>query len=82
MTEFEQQLAKVDKRIERVRKRFADLNAERNAILANCPHDRIERKDHYYSGDYLNTSYTEHWNQCAVCGAKSEVTIENHGSYA
>lgn len=82
MTEFEQQLANVDKRIDRARKRMAALHEERNAILANCPHTTIERKQHYYGGDYLNKSYTERWNQCAVCGAKGPVTIENNGSYA
>ena len=82
MTEFEQQLAKVDKRIERVRKRFADLNAERNAILANCPHTDIEAKSYYYEGGYLNKSYTEYWNQCRTCGAKSETVTGPQGSYA
>jgi hypothetical protein len=82
MTEFEQQLAKVNKRIERARKRMNALHAERNAILANCPHTDIEVKSYYYEGGYLNKSYTEYWNQCRTCGAKSEVVTGTQGSYA
>lgn len=82
MTEFEQQLAAVDRRIERARKRMTSLHAERDAILANCPHTHIEQKHHYYGGDYLNKSYTDYWAQCRICGAKSPVRTDSHGSYA
>jgi hypothetical protein len=82
MTEFEQQLAAVDKKITRARKRMTALHAERDLILANCPHTHIEQKSNHYGGDYLNTSYTERWAECRTCGAKSEVKTENHGHYA
>ncbi len=82
MTEFEQQLAAVDKKITRARKRMTALHTERDLILAKCPHTHIEQKSHYYGGDYLNTSYTERWAECRICGAKSEVKTENHDHYA
>ncbi len=82
MTEFEQHLAAVDKKIERARKRMAGLQAQRDALLANCPHTNIEQRSHYYGGDYLNTSYTDRWAECRTCGAKSEIKTENHGHYA
>lgn len=82
MTEFEQQLANVDKRIDRARKRMTALHAARTAILVNCPHTTIERKSHYSPGGYLNKSYTEHWNQCTTCGAKGPVTTDSNGTYA
>jgi predicted aconitase len=82
MTEFEQQLAAVDKKITRARKRMTGLHAERDLILAGCPHTDIEAKHNYVEGGYLNTAYTEHWNQCRVCGARSPVETVNHGTYA
>jgi hypothetical protein len=82
MTEFEQKLANVDKRIERQRKKMTALHEERSAILEECPHTHIESKSYYYEGGYLNRSYSEHWNQCKTCGAKSAVTTRDGGHYS
>lgn len=53
-------------------------------ILQNChhPEDFLVNKEYYYSGDYLNTSYTEYWRKCTICGKCSEITTKYHGSYA
>lgn len=50
-------------------------------MLKECPHEEIEHKSSYFSGSYYDKAYTDHWNECKLCGAKSEVTTESHSYY-
>ena len=65
----------------RIKKLRDKHQAALDALIKTCPHEEIEEKSFYSPGGYLNTSYTEYWNQCKFCGAKSESTIDNHGTY-
>jgi len=52
-------------------------------IRAACMHDKedLEIKSDYFPGSYSDTAYTDRWNQCKVCGAKSVVERTSHGYY-
>ena len=50
-------------------------------LLDECTHDEVEQKSRYFSGSYLDTAYTDYWNECTLCGATSEVTHKSHGYY-
>ena len=47
----------------------------------NCKHPKIIKKESYFGGSYYDKAYTDHWNECEICGAKSEVTTEYHSWY-
>lgn len=50
-------------------------------ILKDCLHEEVERKSSYYSGSYNDQAYTEYWNECVLCGARSEKTTKDHNWY-
>lgn len=47
----------------------------------NCKHPKIVKKESYFEGSYYDKAYTDHWNECEICGAKSEVRHESHSWY-
>lgn len=47
----------------------------------NCKHLEVEKKIYYFAGSYYDKAYTDSWNVCKVCGAKSEVKTEYHSWY-
>lgn len=47
----------------------------------HCPHTETTMKRKYVEGGYLDKGYEERWNECTVCGAKSEVLRESDGHY-
>ena len=57
--------------------RYAKVLAK---IREGCTHSgTIKRKSQYYFGGYDYKSKTERWNQCEVCGVRSEVTVDYGG---
>lgn len=56
-------------------------NAAKKLRDDNCKHPKIIRKESYFGGSYSDKAYTDHWNECEICGAKSEVTTEYHSWY-
>lgn len=50
-------------------------------LLKNCPHPELEQKSYYFPGSYTDTAYTQRWNQCKICNARSEIITESHGYY-
>ena len=46
-----------------------------------CPHEELEVKSSYFGGSYYDTAYTDTWNQCKLCGKRSEIATERHGWY-
>jgi len=50
-------------------------------LKEQCPHEEVEEKSSYFSGSYYDTAYTDIWNQCRLCGQRSEVTRQGHGWY-
>lgn len=50
-------------------------------LLDECTHEEVKQESYYFSGSYLDQSYTEYWNKCVLCGAKSESTRKSNGYY-
>ena len=51
------------------------------ALKKECPHEEIEAKESYSPGGYLNCGSSSYWNQCTLCGKRSEVTTESDGMH-
>lgn len=47
----------------------------------NCKHLELEKKTYYFAGSYYDKAYTDSWNVCIICGAKSAVITEYHSWY-
>lgn len=69
------------KQVERKRRLVDKHQKDIVKLLENCTHEEIETREHYFPGGYLDTARTEYWNQCKLCGARSEVTTESHKWY-
>lgn len=54
---------------------------ELDALLADCPHDEIVERSRYFEGSYYDRASTDRWNECLLCGKRSEVTTETHSWY-
>lgn len=67
--------------VERRRKLIAQHQQKLAEFLAQCPHTELEQQEIYYSGSYLDRARTDYWNQCKLCGARSEITTESHTWY-
>lgn len=52
-----------------------------NSMLEGCPHEEVETKSSYFSGSYYDLAYTDYWNECLLCGARSERTTREHNHY-
>lgn len=52
-----------------------------NTLLEGCPHEEVETKSSYFSGSYYDLAYTDYWNECLLCGARSERTTREHNHY-
>jgi len=50
-------------------------------LLEQCPHAELKEESSYYDGDYYNKAYTDYWNVCTMCGARSEKTRKGHTYY-
>ncbi len=61
----------------------AAIDKIKRKISDNCDHPPlyVKPEQHYFPGSYLDLAYTEHWNTCTICGARSEVRIEQHSWY-
>lgn len=68
MSSFKQQ-------VERKRKLIEKHQRELAALLATCPHDEVEHRDHYYDGDYYNKAFTERIVCCAVCKKQTQESV-------
>lgn len=64
-----------------IAKHEAKLAALQHELVTTCPHERVEVKQSYTPGGYLNTGYYERWNQCMVCGARGPKETESDGMY-
>lgn len=75
------ELTLFEKRVQLKRKLIEKHKDELLVMLADCPHDHLEKRSQYYSGTYYDRSYTEYWNECRCCGATSQRTTDNKGYY-
>lgn len=72
------ELAEAVQAAEKANAKVAELTKKRNE---DCPHTDVVKKEYYFSGSYYDRAYTDHWNECKCCGAKSVVTTEMHSWY-
>ena len=69
------------KAVERKRKLIEKHQVELRTLLDTCTHEELEEKSFYFAGSYLDKAYTDHWNQCKLCGTKGPVTTDQHNHY-
>ena len=75
---FQDNFIEAERRLNEALKHY---NAAKKLRDDNCEHEHVFTNSNYYAGSYYDEAYTEHWNECRVCGARSEVTIERHSCY-
>ena len=72
----------LEQQVSRKRKLIEKHQKELRELLSTCNHEgHIEEKSSYFSGSYYDKAYTDYWNQCKLCGERSEVTTVNHSWY-
>jgi hypothetical protein len=82
MTEEEALIKEINRRCNAKIKLIRKHQKELQELYDQCNHHgMVEEKSSYYSGSYTNTAYTRYWNQCTLCGKKSEEIIKEHGWY-
>lgn len=71
-------IRETNRKVKLIRKHQKELEELHN----RCPHiGTVEEKSSYYSGSYTDHAYTRYWNQCTLCGKRSEDTVKEHGYY-
>jgi DNA-binding winged helix-turn-helix (wHTH) protein len=72
----------LEQQVARKRKLIKKHQKELNELVSTCTHEGyIEHKTSHFSGSYYDKAYTDHWNECNLCGARSETTRDNHSWY-
>lgn len=80
-TPFEKVVAELEEALQiqaKADEKVKELTKQRNEM---CPHLVVEQRQYYFSGSYYDRAYTDYWTECKCCGAKSEVTTEQHSWY-
>lgn len=57
------------------------IDKAKSELKTVCLHEKIEEQHYYFDGSYYDRAYTDRWNQCCICGEKSEVKTEYHSWY-
>ncbi len=67
----------------RKRKLIAKHQQELSKLLVKCPHDEVVSKSYYFRGGYLDKSYIELWDECTLCGHRTNKRDDpnHHGSF-
>jgi ribosomal protein S14 len=82
MNEEETTIKDIIRRVNAKVKLIHKHQKELQEIYDQCNHHgTVEEKSSYFSGSYNDHAYTRYWNQCTVCGMKSEDVIKEHGYY-
>jgi hypothetical protein len=72
----------LEKKVAAKRKLIAKHQGELAQMLEACTHEGyLVEKSRYFSGSYTDTAHTTYWNECTLCGRKSEDTVKEHGWY-
>lgn len=70
-----------------IKELVTELNSECKELdikiksICHHPEEYVEERNYYFDGSYLDQAYTEIWNECTLCGTKSEIETENHSWY-
>lgn len=70
MTAFSDKVDRLTRNITRARSKVKSLEKELKLVLQECPHDKLIEKSHYYPGSYYDKSFTEKYDECAICGKR------------
>lgn len=68
-------------KIDRKKTLIAKHSAELKQLLAKCTHEELASKELYYEGNYNDRAYTDHWQQCNLCGKRFNETTKTHSWY-
>lgn len=82
--EYEKLKLAVEKQHKVIKRKQELLDREREKlkkIIINCSHEEVEQKSSYFSGSYYDKACTTYWNQCKLCGTKSEEWDDTHSYY-
>lgn len=72
----------LEQRVNAKRKLISKHQKELKEMLATCTHEgHVVKKSSHFSGSYYDKAYTDYWNECSLCGERSEVTTEMHSYY-
>ncbi len=63
------------------RKLIGKHQAKIKELLATCTHDKVNKKESYFSGSYYDKASTTHWDECTLCGEKLNRREETHSYY-
>ncbi len=75
-------MKELEKAVIRKRKLIKKHQEELKEMLESCTHKGfVVEKSHYFSGSYYDKAHTTYWNECTLCGRKSEETIKEHSYY-
>jgi len=52
-------------------------------VKDNCHHPEEETisRERYWEGSYNDRAHTVYWNECMICGVRSEETVKQHSWY-
>ena len=72
----------LEQKVNAKRKLISKHQKELRELLATCTHEgHVVEKSSYFSGSYYDKAYTDYWNECSLCGERSEVTTKMHSYY-
>lgn len=82
MTEEEAIIKDINRRANAKVKLIRKHQKELQEIYEQCNHHgTLEQKHRYFSGSYNDTAHTTYWNECTVCGKKSDEIVKEHSWY-
>jgi hypothetical protein len=72
----------LENKVNAKRKLIQKHQLELRELLETCTHTgTVVEKSHYFSGSYYDKAHTTLWNECTLCGAKSEEIVKEHSYY-
>jgi hypothetical protein len=75
----------IQQRIKHLNRNITKLQLEKDSLLIKrnklCDCSTKEHKSTYTSGSYLETGYTDNWDECIICHKKYNVVQKSTGFY-
>lgn len=67
--------------IRKKQEELKSLEKQMSALLEQCPHSNIEPREYYSPGSYFDKAYTDHWDECILCGERFNHNTKIHNHY-
>ena len=84
MTNFLELVDLVSKKRKEIQKREKTTDryrAELKLLLDTCTHDEFTMEESYMGGGYDYKATTTYWNQCTLCGKRSDKVTKIVGGF-